>query len=359
MRKKILLAEDSQIDREMIEVMLNDKYDIIHAENGKIALDLLKKYKEQLSVALLDMNMPKLKGIDVLKVMDEEGMLDRIPVLFITGEESVNVEKECFKAGASDFIRKPFDFYIVSKRIDNIVDLYELRHSLEEQVEKQVVTIKKQYKLLVHQTKKLKQNNDKIAEILGTIVESRDYQDGTHIRRVKKLSEMIGMCLMNEYPEYGLTEEKVKLIADISVLHDIGKITIPDKILFKPGKLTSDEEEYMKSHTLRGSEMFEKIKDVWDKDVEKIGYNICRSHHERYDGNGFPDKLKGEDIPIEAQIVSIVDAYDNLVNDSITSSAKSPDEAFYLIVGGECGLFSPKLLECFRILKDEIKKVGK
>ena len=357
MRKKVLLAEDSQIDRELIEVMLNDKYDILFAENGQIAVDMLRNRKDEIAVALLDMNMPKIKGIDVLKIMEEENMLDDIPVLFITGEESVDVEKECFKAGASDFIRKPFDFYIVSKRIDNLVDLYELRHTLEEKVEKQVVTIKKQYKLLVRQTKKLKQNNDKIAEILGTIVESRDYQDGAHIRRVKKMCKLIGKCMMEEYPEYKLTEEKVKLIADISVLHDIGKITIPDRILFKPGKLNDEEEEYMKSHTLRGCEIFEKIKDVWDKDVEKIGYNICRSHHERYDGNGFPDCLKGDAIPIEAQIVSIVDAYDNLVNDTINNSAISHDEAFYMIVSGECGLFAPKLIECFRLMKDKIKEI--
>ena len=162
MKRTILLAEDSQMDREMIEVMLSDRYDILFAEDGKIALDMLRENKDKISVALLDMNMPKLKGIDVLKTMDKEGMLSRIPVLFITGEESVAVEKDCFKAGATDFIRKPFDFYIVQKRIDNIVDLYELRESLEDKVEKQVVTIKKQFKLLLHQTKKLKKVNDNL-----------------------------------------------------------------------------------------------------------------------------------------------------------------------------------------------------
>ena len=168
MKRTILLAEDSQMDREMIEVMLGEKYEILYAEDGKMAVDMLRKHKDKISVALLDMNMPKLKGIDVLKTMDKEGMLSTIPVLFITGEESVSVEKECFKAGATDFIRKPFDFYIVQKRIDNVVDLYELRESLEEKVEKQVVTIKKQFKLLLHQTKKLKEVNDRIAEMLIT-----------------------------------------------------------------------------------------------------------------------------------------------------------------------------------------------
>ena len=204
-------------------------------------------------------------------------MLSRIPVLFITGEESVTVEKDCFKAGATDFIRKPFDFYIVQKRIDNIVDLYELRESLEDKVEKQVVTIKKQFKLLLHQTKKLKKVNDRIAEILGAVVECRDYQEGNHIMRVKKLVEIIGTTLMEQYPEYNLTEEKVKSIADISVLHDMGKIAIPDKILFKAGRLTLDEEDYLKSHTLRGCEMFENIKNVWDKESERLGYNIKKS----------------------------------------------------------------------------------
>ena len=357
MKKKILLAEDSQMDREMIDVMLGEKYDIICAENGKEALELLRKHKNELSAALLDMNMPKLKGIDVLRSMEIEGMLDKIPVLFITGEESVEIEKECFKEGASDFIRKPFDFYIVSKRIDNLVDLYELRESLEEKVEKQVLTIKKQFKLLLHQTKKLKDINNNIAEILGTVVECRDLQDGNHIKRVKKIVGMLGTCMMEQYPEYELTEEKVKMIADISVLHDMGKIAIPDRILFKSGRLTKEEEDYLKSHTLRGCEMFENIKGVWDKQVNKIGYNICRNHHERYDGNGYPDRLAGDAIPIEAQLVSIADAYDNLVNDTQQNSAKDPEDAFIMIISGECGMFSPKLVECFRICKDEIKKV--
>ena len=162
---------------------------------------------------------------------------------------------------------------------------------------------------------------------------------------------------MKEYPEYELTKEKLKMIVDISVLHDIGKIAIPDKILFKPSKLTSEEKDIIKSHTLRGCEMFENIKDIWDKEVERIGYNICRSQHERYDGKGYPDNLIGEKIPIEAQIVSIADTYDNLVNDTLSTSAKTHDEAFFMIVSGECGMFSPKLIECFRINKDKIKNV--
>ena len=184
-------------------------------------------------------------------------------------------------------------------------------------------------------------------DILGTVVEYRNLESGQHIERVKGYTKLLAEQLMKDYPEYGLTSDKVSVITSASALHDIGKIAIPDAILMKPGKLTQEEFEYMKSHTTKGGEILNSIKNVWDEEYGKVSYEICRHHHERYDGRGYPDGLKGEQIPLSAQIVSIADVYDALVNERVYKSAFSKEKAFQMIVTGECGVFSPKLLDCF------------
>lgn len=231
----------------------------------------------------------------------------------------------------------------------------DLEEVLEETVEKQSEMMKRQYKLLLKQAEKLRESNEKIIEILGTVVECRNLESGEHIKRVKGFTKILADCLMREYKEYGLTPWDVEVIAATSALHDIGKISISDNILLKPGKLTDEEYEYMKSHTTRGCEILEHIRGAWDEAFHQVGYNICRHHHERYDGKGYPDGLAGDDIPIEAQIVSIADVYDALISERVYKAAYSPEEAYRMIVTGECGVFSPKLLECFRKVKGEFE----
>lgn len=337
-----------EINREMLGEILEDKYTIIYAENGKESIEKIEQQHAQIAAILLDLNMPEMDGYEVLEYLNQHNYIEEIPVLVISGEESIKIEKRCFTMGVSDFIRKPFDNMLVRKRVENLAELYIYRESLEDKISQQTKAIRKQYRLLQKQAEELKQKNKNIIEILGTVVECRDMESGAHILRVKAYTEILAKQLMKDYPEYGLTDEMIEIIVSASALHDIGKIGISDTILLKPGRLSAEEFEYMKSHTLRGCDILNNIQGAWDEEYGKYSYEICRHHHERYDGNGYPDGLVGEQIPISAQLVSIADVYDALVNERIYKDAYSKDKAYQMIIQGECGVFSPKLLEAFR-----------
>ena len=356
--KKVLIVDDMELNREILTEILEEEYSVMEAENGRQALEMIEQNLNDLAVILLDLVMPEMDGLEVLAVLQERGWMKKVPVLIISGEQSLKVEKQCFDFGISDFIRKPFDNALVRRRVNNIAELFMYKNSLEEKVEGQTETLKKQYQLLKIQAAKLQKSNTNIIDILGTVVESRNLESGEHVMRVKGYTEILAREMMKEYPEYGLTEKRIEVIVSASALHDIGKIAIPDNILLKPGKLTQDEYEYMKSHTTRGCEILNNIKDVWDEEYEKASYEICRHHHERYDGRGYPDKLKGDEIPISAQLVSVADVYDALVNERVYKSAYSKEQAFSMIINGECGIFSPKLLECFRNCKKKFEDLA-
>ncbi len=281
-----------------------------------------------------------------------------MPVLVISAEAKGEVEQRCLDLGVSDFIRKPFNA-MLRKRVKNIVDLFLYRNQLEEKVEEQTITLKKQNKQLQEQAERLKESNTKIIDILGTVVESRNLESGEHIKRVKGFTRILAEQMQKDYPEYGLTDEKIEIIVSASSLHDIGKIAIPDSILLKPGRLTEEEFACMKTHTIRGDEVLDSIQGVWDEDYDKVSHEICRYHHERYDGRGYPDGLKGEEIPISAQLVGVADVYDALVSERVYKSAFSPDEAFEMIQGGKCGNFSPKILDGFRKVKADFEALNR
>lgn len=348
MKDKVLVVDDIKINREILADMLEEDYEIEQAENGMKALKILKERHEEFVVVLLDLIMPEVDGFAVLEVMRSQKWLDATPVIVISGEDSKEAEKRSLGLGASDFIRKPFDQYLVKRRVKNTADLFSYKRSLEKKVESQTEKLRKQYRLLQLQTEKIRESNTRIIDILGNVVEQRNLESGEHIKRVKEFTRILAEEVMKEYPEYGLNEEKVELIASASALHDVGKIAIPDSILLKPGKLSDDEYEFMKSHASRGAEIIQNIEGVWDKTYGTICYEICRHHHERWDGRGYPDALKGENIPLSAQLVSIADVYDALVSERVYKEAYSPEQAFHMIVSGECGVFNPKLLECFR-----------
>lgn len=358
MKNKVLIVDDAELNREILTEILEDKYPIMEAEGGKQAIEILDKYHDNIAVVLLDLVMPEIDGFAVLEIMKERDYLKKIPVLIISGETAIKIEKRCFECGVSDFIRKPFDNALVRKRVENITRLFQYKDSLEEKVEKQTETLRQQYRLLQEQARKLHKRNESIVDILGTVVEYRNLENGEHIKRVKGFTELLARELMKEYPEYELTEQKIETIVTASPLHDIGKIAIPDSILLKPAKLTPQEYEYMKSHTTRGSEILLNIKDVWEKDYQRVSYEICRYHHERYDGKGYPEGLVGEEIPVSAQIVSLADVYDALVSERVYKNAYSKDEAFHMIITGECGVFSPKLLECFRNIRKDFETLA-
>ena len=255
----------------------------------------------------------------------------------------------------ADFVHRPFDNRLVRKRVRNVVSLYQYQEELEQKVEKQTSVLRKQFRLLQQQAESLRRSKEKVIDILGTVVEYRNLESGEHIKRVKGYTRILAERLQQDYPEYELTQERIEVIVAASALHDVGKIAIPDSILLKPGKLTQEEFEYMKSHTTKGCEILNSIEDAWDEEYKKVSYVICRHHHERYDGKGYPDGLKGEDIPITAQIVSIADVYDALVNERVYKSAFSKEKAFQMIVTGECGVFYRSFLTVSGIQENNLK----
>ena len=359
MEKLVLVVDDSKFNRLLLKNLLVPEYEVIEAENGKEALDLAEEYKEDLCAVLLDIVMPIMTGIDFLKAARQNGYLEMFPVLIVTSEQDMDLVGECFDLGISDFIRKPATNEFVKNRVDRLVNVYQERNELKEKASLQSSTMKTQYQILREQTKKLKENNENIIQVLGTIVEYRNLESGNHIQRIGSFTKILAAQMMQDYPEYDLTPAKIRIMVSASALHDVGKILIPDSILLKPGKLTDDEFEYMKSHTVRGYDIIDQISSVWDDEYVKYSKDIARWHHEKYDGNGYPDNLKGDDIPIAAQIVSLADCYDALINDSVYRQAYPLDVAFHMIKNGECGVFSPKLLSALTKSRPFLEDVAK
>ncbi len=358
MKNRILIIDDAEFNRDLLRTIMEDDYDIEEAEDGQMAVSILQEKWSHIDAVLLDLQMPIMDGYEVIDYMKQNNWINKIPILIITGERSPEIENRCFQLGVSDFILKPFDAAMVKNRVKNMVDLFSYKNNLEAKVEAQTATLKSQYQMLKLQSAKLHETNDRIVEILGTVVEYRNLESGEHIKRVKGFTKILAEQMMKSYPEYGLTESSIQTIEAASALHDVGKIAIPDKILLKPGRLTDEEFEYMKSHTTRGFDMLKTLEEIWDDDYRKICYEICRHHHERYDGKGYPDGLKGEEIPVSAQIVSVADVYDALVSERVYKNAFSKEEAYHMIINGECGVFSPKLMECFRLVKDKFEALA-
>ena len=343
-KQQILIVDDEAINREILKTMF-DEYDRLEAENGREAIEKIVGNRN-LVLILLDISMPVMSGFDVLEYMKEHELLDRIPVIFITGETVIDSEDKAYTYGVADVIHKPFYPHIVKKRSQNIIELYQSKLNMERR-------LKEQEKEIRAQEKEIRENNEAMLEALSSIVESRSLETGEHTRRIKQLTGIILKYLTECFPKYGLTKAAADQIAEASVLHDIGKIGIPDAILLKPGRLTPEEFEIMKTHTTIGCEMLEKSYRRKDSDFYRYSYEICRHHHERWDGGGYPDHLAGDDIPISAQIVSVADVYDALVSPRVYKKAFEKDKAFDMIINGECGKFSPDVLECFRLAKED------
>lgn len=359
MRNKVLIVDDVEINRSILRSILENEYTIVEAENGKQALDIIEEQKNGLSAILLDLVMPEMDGKQVLEELNKRKIMGNIPVLVISGENSYEIEQECFDLGISDYIAKPFNNVLIQKRVKNVAGLYEYKLQLEEKVKEQTAVLRKAYQTLKVQAEKLQRNNQQIVDMLGTVVEFRNLESGEHIMRVKQYTKILAEGVMKEYPEYELTPEKIDTIVAASSLHDIGKITIPDRILLKPGKLTRDEFEYMKSHTTRGCELIDQINVDWNPELRQAVYEICRHHHERYDGRGYPDALAGEEIPLSAQLVSIADVYDALVNERCYKDAYSAEESYRMMIHGECGVFSPKLMDVFQKTRKQFEMLKK
>lgn len=356
--RSILIVDDNEINRGILGEIFKDKYDIIEAGNGVEAIKYMDEQKDRLAAILLDIVMPEMDGYAVLEAMQEKDNLnDSIPVLMITADTSTEAERTSYQKGAADVIHKPFDPVIVDKRVSRTVELYDHKKNLESQVDDQTRVLKKQFIYLKKQEEKLRKSNERVIDTIATIVEFRSMESSYHLKRIKGFVRILAVTAMNNYPELKLTPHLVDVITQASAMHDIGKISVPDSILLKHGRLSNEEFEVMKSHTTRGGEVIEMIKDVQDKEYYEIMLDICRHHHERYDGNGYPDGLKGDQNSIAAQLTAISDVYDALVSDRVYKAAYSVDKAYEMIKNGECGVFSPKILACFEFARPDMEKL--
>ena len=358
MSVKILIVDDMKKNREKLAGILQDEYELMEAESGAQASNIILKERKNIALVMLDLDMPEMDGYQVIENMKQNNLLDIVPVIAIGEEKDKDAEKRSLGLGAADFISRPNNSVVVRKRVENIIRMYNHKNHLEEKVENQMLTLRKQYKILQIQADKLQKKNDEIANVVGNVAEYRSLESGSHLRRVRQYTRILGEYVKENYPEYGLTKEKLDMIVSASALHDIGKVAIPDSILLNPGRLSEQEFNYLRSHTFRGSELLEDFRNVWSEEYLKIGQEICRSHHERYDGKGYPDGLVGDEIPISAQLVSIVDVYDAMTNERFYKGALAVERVFYMITNGECGIFSPKLLEAFRKVKPKFEEMA-
>ncbi|MCM1107146.1 MAG: response regulator [Blautia sp.] len=345
-KKTILIADDEEVNREILKQIFAEQFQVLEAADGQEATEILDANPEKIVMLFLDLIMPKKTGLQVMEHMKENGYMERIPVIMITGEATVESDIKAYEYGASDIIYKPFAPAVVMRRTINLLELFENRIRMEEKLARRT-------KALADARERLEKNNEFLINALSSVVEFRSQESGEHIRRVKYFTRILLNFMQKYYPEYGLTKEQIDLIVYASALHDIGKIAIPDRILLKPGKLTPTEFEEMKKHTTEGCKILEKFKQE-ESDFYRYCYDICRYHHERYDGNGYPDGLVGEEIPIWAQVVSIVDVFDALVSKRVYKLPYPTGEAVRMIQDGECGEFSPKIMDCFNLAKEDL-----
>ena len=344
-QETILIADDAEINRAILRNLFEEKFNILEAENGKQALVLLRQYSETIAAVLLNLFMPEKNGYEVLEEMNPDERLCHVPVIVITSEDSTDSKVKLFELGVSDIITKPFEPDVVKSRIKNIIELWRYRRSLES--------------LVAEQSARAAESSDAVIDMLTSVIEHRNMESGLHIRRIRMFTRILLEDVAVNYQEYNLDERHIRLITNASSMHDIGKIAIPDSILNKPGELTADEYEIMKTHTTKGCEILVNLDRLQDREYLQYAYNICRYHHERWDGSGYPDGLKENSIPLCAQVVAIADCYDALTAGRVYRKALPHSQAFRMILNGECGSFSPRLLECFKNVSDSFANLAK
>ncbi len=336
----ILIADDSEMNRSILEDMLGDEYDIIEAENGEQAVEIIQKREQEISLVLLDIVMPRMDGFGVLAEMKEQRWIEDIPVIMISAESNPDNIEKAYELGATDFISRPFDALIVHHRVVNTILLYAKQKNLTNLVADQIYEKELSSSLMI--------------DILSHIVEFRNGESGLHVRHVNLLTELFLQHLSQHTEEYRFSRSEISLISTASALHDIGKIAIDEAILNKPGRLTNEEFEVMKTHSVIGAQMLRDLPIHQEEPLVKVAYEICRWHHERYDGRGYPDGLVGNEIPISAQIVALADVYDALTSERVYKPAFSHQKAVEMILDGQCGVFNPLLMDCLRDLAGSI-----
>ncbi len=343
-KQKILIADDSEMNRELLAAILEEEYEIIQVNDGVQAVDCLQRHAEEISLLLLDIVMPHMDGFEVLSYMNKEHWIDSIPVVIISSENSPIYIKRGYDLGVTDFIGKPFDANMVLRRSANAILLGAKQRRMTSIVSNQIYEREKSSKLMIN--------------ILSHIVEFRNGESGLHVLHIQTITEMLlRQLVQKENNRYALSKEQIRMITTASALHDIGKISIPDEILNKPGRLTAEEFAVIKGHSMAGANMLSELPlDQKEEPLVKTAYEICRWHHERYDGGGYPDGLKGEEIPVSAQVVALADVYDALTSERCYKDAYSHEKAIEMILAGQCGAFNPLMLECLLDISSSLKK---
>ena len=341
-RQKILIVDDSEFNRDMLKEILRETYNYLEAENGNQAIQIMGE-NPGIDLMLLDINMPQMNGFEVLKWMNQSRCIDETPVIMISSEDAVDTMRKAYELGITDYITRPFDSVIVKKRVQNTLDLYMNQKHLINVVYDQVY--------------EKEENNNIMIRIMSNILGSRNSESREHILHIKTATEMMLRQLVKVTDAYPLTEADIALITTASSLHDIGKIRIPEEILNKPGRLTDEEFQIMKTHSELGAAIIKDMDFPQDHPLVHTAWEISRWHHERWDGKGYPDGLKGEEIPISAQVVSIVDVYDALTSERCYKKAFDHDTAIQMILDGQCGQFNPILLMCLKELSLQLSKM--
>lgn len=339
---KILIVDDSEMNREILSSILGDEFDILEAADGKECISVIRKYGRDIALVLLDIVMPAMDGFGVLEFMNKHEWIDDIPVIMISSEDSAASVKKAYEMGVSDYINRPFDVEVVHRRVFNTIKLYAKQRRL--------------IALITNQVYEKEKNNRILIEILSQILEFRNGESGRHVLNVNIITGILLEQLTQITDKYNISWSDRLIITTAASLHDIGKIGIDEKILNKAGRLTPQEIEKMKEHTVIGASILENMELFKDEELVKTAYQICRWHHERYDGRGYPDGLKGEEIPVSAQVVALADVYDALVSRRVYKKSYSHEEAMKMILGGECGAFNPVLLQCLTEAQDKIKE---
>ena len=341
-KQRLLIADDSEMNQELLTEILGEGYEYAYASNGMEVVETLAESAD-IDLLLLDINMPELDGFGVLEVMKRRQWLEEVPVIIISAESDAGFIRKAYDLGATDYINRPFNMTVVQRRVSNTLMLYARQKRLVQLVEDQVYEREK--------------NNSTMISILSHVIESRNNESGAHTLHVRTITDLLLHQLTQVTERYALSETEISTISTLSALHDIGKITVPEEVLNKPGKLTPQEWEIMKNHTLAGDALLKDAPISQDDPILKTAHAICRWHHERWDGRGYPDGLKGDEIPISAQAVALADVYDALTSERCYKAAYSHDEAIHMILNGACGAFNPLLLDCLRAVAGQLQSL--
>ena len=340
-KSQILLVDDSAMSRMILKEILGGDYRILEAENGQECLEKMQAEAGNIALVLLDINMPVMDGFEVLKAMNVNHTIEDIPVIMISSDDSDAAIRRSYELGANDYVNRPFDARIVYRRVTNTIKLYAKQRRLVQMVSDQI--------------RARENNTDMLVGVLSHIVEFRNGESGAHVRHIRIITELLLHRLLEISSQYPITAEQQDNIPLASALHDIGKIGIDEKILNKPGKLTPEEYEVVKTHSMLGAEMLHQLENFNEQPLLQTAYEITRWHHERWDGRGYPDGLKGDEIPISAQLVALADVYDALTSERCYKKAFSHEKAVQMILNGECGAFNPLLLQCLTDVQTDLK----